>query len=105
MQVLSGKKQFSRQKCLNCWVCLAVEVVNSAKFFQPPVLELRETNLGEKENIPGAPVPPQSCSSKCFQLLRGVCMRWVIPPSAGGSEFPHYCGSSLSGNIHIHVKT
>ena len=66
--------------------------MNSAKFFRPLVLELHETNPGEKENIPGVPVPPQSCSSNCFQLLRRVYMRWVISPSAGGSEFPRYCG-------------
>lgn len=60
---------------------------------------------GGKENIPGAPEAPQSCSSDCFQLLPGVCMRGVIPPSAGGSEFPHYCGESLSAGIYVHVKT
>lgn len=74
----------------------AVEVMNSAKFFQPRVLELHETNLGEKENIPGAPVLPQSGSSKCFQLLCGVCMCWVILLSARGAGFPHFSGESVS---------
>lgn len=55
MRVVSGERWFGTQKCLNCCICLSLEVVNSAKFFQRLVVGLCETKLGGRQTLA---VPP-----------------------------------------------
>lgn len=61
--------------------------MNSAKFFQPLVLELHETNLGEKENIPGAPCLCRAAAANVSNYYGEFACIGLFHPAPEGLNF------------------